>query len=476
MNSSTENYIAEMPADAGLASASFERMTDEEQASALESATKVINRHARVPQRAENLHIFPAVMSTDAVDSHFSRMHESSLKNYATDAGKGVPFMNSHRTSAYGGAELPLGHTYEGTFDAPETGGAKKARAGIYMLRGHSPNGSAGVSTDDMMRSIDAGTTRDGSVGFYGGKSICDICGNDVRDYRKCPHVPGTARETDNGKVATYTVQNAHLREFSGVYAGSTPGAMFSRAALDKTERAIVDHLVGPAEVGYLEEHYRLALSPSRTFISVPGKTDTEQQRGASTEMKAKELIDGVLTRSLAHLPETARKTLEDLRAKTGDDETDSAPALAVICDALRAGHEHADILAAFRAAGVDTLETARALKASGEDGKQYRVDLIEETLALGVKGHGESFNRELYSKLLAEPTRTLSDIKDVRAQFEKAAKERLSGLDADGNATGTGGRQTEPLHGFDAVAGQGGQASAKKPTGSARNFKTNRR
>ena len=135
-----ERYVDGMADGDSLGTATFERLTSRRTGRALDTAVKVINRRARTPQKAEDLHIFPAVLSTDALDSHFSRMHESSLKNYASDAGKGTPFMNSHRTSAYGGAELPLGHTYEGAYDGDA--GQKKARAGIYMLRGLSPNGT----------------------------------------------------------------------------------------------------------------------------------------------------------------------------------------------------------------------------------------------------------------------------------------------------------------------------------------------
>ena len=58
--------------------------------------------------------------------------------------------------------------------------------------------------------------------------------------------------------------------EFSAVYAGSTPGAMFSRAALDKTERAVAEHIIGADQVTYLEEHYRFFLTPERRHISLP--------------------------------------------------------------------------------------------------------------------------------------------------------------------------------------------------------------
>ncbi len=472
-NLTLETLAERMSPDDVLVGARFEALSADDHAAALDRAVKSINRkHARVPQTADTLHIFPAVMSNDALDSHFSRMDETSLKNYAQDAGAGVPFMNSHRMGRFGG-ELPLGHTYEGTYDGE--GSRKQARAGIYMMRGLKPNGDAGVATDDMMRAIDSGTVRDGSVGFYGGKSLCDICGNDVRDYNACPHIPGTSRKTENGKIATYTVKGARLQEFSGVSAGSTPGAMFSRAVLDRTERAIVDKLIGASEVSYLEEHYRLALSSSRTHYSLPGKTDeklteaklTDEKRGGESNMNTKQLLDTVIIRAAGRLPEDVRKGLETARGEMADDSTDPEPVLVALERTLAASAEHSDLLAQFRAAGVATVDEARALKSAGDDGRSYRKDLIDETLRLGVSAQGDGFAKDVYTGILSEPNRSIAEIKAMRDSFQKQAQARLSGRSADGSATGEGGRQTQPLHGFEDKA-----PSAGKTVPDARHFR----
>lgn len=453
-----ERFADGMAADAVLAGARFETMSADDHAAALDRAVKTINRkHARTPQTADSLHIFPAVMSTDSLDSHFSRMDEATLKNFASDAGAGVPFMNSHRMGRYGG-ELPLGHTYEGAFDGD--GPRKQARAGIYMMRGLRPNGDAGIATDDMMRAVDSGTVRDGSVGFYGGKSICDICGNDVRDYQNCPHIPGTSRKTENNKIATYTVKGARLQEFSGVAAGSTPGAMFSRSALDKTERAIVDKLIGATEVSYLEDHYRMALTEERTHYSFAGKTEDEahnqlrhdQERKDEFEMNAKKLLDAVIVRCGAKLSEDVRKGLEEARGKMSDDSTDLEPVLLAFDRALASADEAAEILAQFRAAGVSTVEAVRALKADGEDGRAYRKDLIDDALKAGVRAQGEHFSKDVYTKILSDPVRSVADIKAMRDDWDKAAQKRLAGVEANGKPAEGGGRQTTPLHGFESV------------------------
>ena len=61
-------------------------------------------------------YVWAAQASNDREDAYATRMHRSTLDNFATDATAGVAFMNSHRTGGFiGSAELPLGRTIEGT-------------------------------------------------------------------------------------------------------------------------------------------------------------------------------------------------------------------------------------------------------------------------------------------------------------------------------------------------------------------------
>ena len=62
--------------------------------------------------KPEDAFIFPAEISNDSVDSYFTRMHESSLRNYAADALAGVSLQNSHRHN-----ELPFGRSLYGLYE-----------------------------------------------------------------------------------------------------------------------------------------------------------------------------------------------------------------------------------------------------------------------------------------------------------------------------------------------------------------------
>lgn len=209
------------------------------------------------------------------VSDRYCFLGEDTLRNIATDAAAGFAFMNSHRTGrGWSPSELPLGRTFCGRYETlPATEGeegsaTRRAVVGIYMLRGVTPNGASGPSTDDMHRMIDARTIFDCSVGLIGGEQICDVCGHGVwaydEEYRYlCPHVPGTTyRMTDDEMKAqvakgvpdgraSYTVANAGCNEVSAVWDGAVPGAGFAKAAtlslpedqrLDITEKLSVGY------------------------------------------------------------------------------------------------------------------------------------------------------------------------------------------------------------------------------------------
>lgn len=188
------------------------------------------------------------------------------LMNVAKVANaRGFALMNSHRTGGLSSeSELPYGSVYAGMYQK-FTDGTGKTRERVivqaYMLRGHYPNGRAGMTTDDIHRGIDSATITDVSLGLSGGQFTCDVCGNGYRSRDDegnmlCRHVAGTsyrmtAEERDkqrargvDGGVASITLDGAYPREVSAVYKGAVPGAGFRSALL-----AARSGELGPAEI-----------------------------------------------------------------------------------------------------------------------------------------------------------------------------------------------------------------------------------
>ena len=125
------------------------------------------------------------------IGDRFMFLDASTLKNIANAAGSGFAFMNSHRTGGLSSpSELPFGRTFAGRYEEfADQAGATFGRAvvGLYMLKGVHPNGTAGPSTDDLHRSIEAGTLSDVSMGLVGGSA----------GLRRLRGGPGRARPRD---------------------------------------------------------------------------------------------------------------------------------------------------------------------------------------------------------------------------------------------------------------------------------------
>ena len=84
--------------------------------------------------------------------------------------------------------------------------------------------------------------------------------------------------------------------------------------------------------------------------------------------------------------------------------------------------------------ARINTLEgelataqaRAAALEPEAADGRQYRTDLLEQTLAEGVRALGDKFDKETYETLLRGAS--LATIKRMRDDWQAQGDARLPG------------------------------------------------
>lgn len=154
-------------------------------------------------------------------DSFGSIMTEKTLKNYAEDAAAGVGFMRDHAE----GVNTQIGRTIAATYDEAE----KRVVATISMLR-DSDDTPENMRVNEYIRRIERKYYDSCSVAFRDADETCNICHRDIfpmvregegqGDY--CPHYP---KETYDGVVCTYNVDNARLRHVGLVVAPSNPNA-----------------------------------------------------------------------------------------------------------------------------------------------------------------------------------------------------------------------------------------------------------
>ena len=214
---------------------------------------------------------WPAEISNSRLDSYFSRMQPSSLKNYAQDADAGVSFQNSHNSR-----ELGLGYSLKGRYVGPGGNGIAKTLAAFYTIPGLK---LGQTDTTNFIVGVRSGICRDVSIGFFGGRSVCSICARDMRDYAQCQHWAGEVYPvTDSaGKVtgqvmAEELIEDAHMSEVSCVYDGACPGA-----AITKARWAAEAGVLLPSYARVLESRYRIKLPGSHRAWPGVGPGESKQ-------------------------------------------------------------------------------------------------------------------------------------------------------------------------------------------------------
>lgn len=325
---------------------------------------------------------WPAEISSNRLDAYYTRMDAATtLKNFVADANAGVSFQNSHRWY-----ELPLGQSVEAKMEEA------RALAVFYTVPGLR---LGDVDTSDFINGVRAGIVRDVSVGFHGGKFICNICGRDMLRDWECPHIPGLTYQVgsdDAGRVpvvATATVVDAHLSEVSAVYDGATPGAAILKAQIELD----AGRLTAP-QAGLLEQRYRVRLV--QLARAYGGVTLDERQTEATPPAGGDEPV-----RSVGPDPagiEAARAILQRLGAPGDDLETQARWAETRINE----------------------------LRPLAEDGRAYRQALVDEALAEGVRALGAGFDADVYRGVLASAG--LEQIKRMRDDWRAVGDRMFAG------------------------------------------------
>ena len=330
-------------------------------------------------------YFWQAEISNNRLDSYYSRMHTSTLQNFALDAAAGVSFLDSHDSR-----KLGFGQSLTGEYQASDV---ERVLADFYTAPGIRFGGRHSFeSTDDFIRAVKARIVRDVSVGFYDGGEICDICGNPVWGWTDCSHFPGNEYPVgEQGAatvLATSSIIDAHLAEVSAVFDGATPGAVIT-----KIDRMLSEGTLGRDRLAGLQQRYRARF---------PGLDLNKQFRPAYVQRPA----------------------------RTGGKTVDFEKELRTLFPGSK------DLLAAVRQAVTDAERLAGEvdeLRALADDGRQYRADLVSEALAEGVRANGDTFAQETYRKMLESAE--LSVIRQMRDDWRKAGDKRF----------GAGGPQVKP-------------------------------
>lgn len=390
--------------------------------------------------------------SSSRRDSYHTKMHPSSLKNYAKDAKDGVMFLDSHVKRQLGYGQSVFGEYIEG--DIEDDKKPAVMMADFFTIPGIRLNA---VDTDSFIEAVRSGVIRDVSIGFIPGTFECSICKGDPYDWwsMECMHIPGafydkTGKEitskSKGGTQAFAWVKDARLSEVSAVFDGATPGAhvekakylvdrgVLSRSSAVMVERqlsvrlptapilvptfavkdgkltleageAIVDgqRLTPGTEVPMGKEFRRLAAQNREQPESDP--PTTPQENAAETETETPPAPEPVENDAPANEQSSETEgenamTEEEIRALTQRAEK-AESTLAAITVAARAA-------AGSDATDTDPLAVINAQRARiteltplADMGRRYREQTIKDALEEGVRAYGTDWSVETYREML---------------------------------------------------------------------------
>lgn len=424
-----------------------------------------IQKFARKQLTEEDVYVFRNRMIDDGVTCYSSTIHPNLLAKFEQDARKGTPLMLGHNTS-----HLPVGRCFDSVTQYESEGDDRflSLYGDFYVDLGRTT--TYGVSTDDIAKALDTGVVADTSIGFSAKTWNCSICGNDIRDYFSCPHVPGrkyAVEENGVDTVATCLVVvgedgDGELLENSLVYAGACNRAEvvgnFSNSGQQAEKVAKlyeVDSLKNVPLTATIFQYY--TASGSAFYTDTPERTQgLELALKGSEDNMPKDMAEFVAEESQVDAPvaeETAPVEGGELNAEEAVAEeavaeeavVEEVPAEAVAGEApATEGGELAvegivaelDLTGDLQAKDAKIMELTVAndklakqveeLQAQVGLAKEYRAELENKALECGVRAYGNAFNKALYSKFLA--TLSIDEIKDTINSFNGTVEEKFAG------------------------------------------------
>lgn len=425
-----------------------------------------INKLAKRTLSKDEVFVFPSKLAGDMIiPERYIQLTKDLLDVFSNYANQGVSLLLDHSWApdglfGMGGrpkAALPYGRTFDSRYEnSTEEGETISLVADHYMVRGVEIDG---IKTDDLITSIEAGTLFDTSIGFSYSKAVCSVCGD---DYRNCNHYAGKEYEIedDDGNVEIKLCYikakpPGFLMENSLVFDGAYPGAgvLSQTGTILENETGtyqVLDELkdIDPAKELISTYSQRTGLV---TMVKKSDRKKVFNVGGVEDEKEPKNLgeVHGNVLRKVLKgvensMNEKTLKALENLGIEYKEGETTAEEIFAQLADKF-AELETLELqegqLEGYYMTKEEVIETlGKELSADeilklAKEGQEYRKNLSDEAIAMGVRAMGNDFPKETWEKSF-ENMDTKS-IKDIMATWELQA-----------NANIPAGRKTDPAFG----------------------------
>lgn len=239
---------------------------------------------------------FEGIASTDSLNTYFYRMHISSLRNFRDDAIDGRPVYSLHRVRE----NLNLGNTFGANLYG------KKVKMQWNILRGLED-----INSDDIIKRLVNGVTRELTVGHDFAEYMCNECGGRMHTDLFVPmcskgHCPGMAiRKNGEDHTVTATAHNARLKELSIVGRGADPDTKI----IGMLKQELASDNMNAQGLAFLSEFYNLNYNSFFNQLGYNGYPP--KQYSIPTRKK-----------SMAANPDLLAKTNEELQTKNEELQT----------------------------------------------------------------------------------------------------------------------------------------------------------
>lgn len=420
-----------------------------------------INKLAKRKLSAEELFVYPHKMAGDMIiPERYIQLTVPLLKVFADDANAGVAFLLNHSwTWASPKPALPYGRIFEGELskEGLVEGETISFNGTAYFVRGQEKDG---ISTDAIISDIETGVLFDTSIGWGADNFECSICGNDIRDWRKCEHIPGKKYiiDEDTGEVKlcwAMAKPPGYLMEDSGVFDGAYPGAGTSLAMLaadggfenEQGTFVVVDDFKQMPMTTILGTYSSrggiLTFVKKAEYKKVYAMSSADNQplKGGDTKMDKKVLE---MLEALGVAYKEGEATADELLKQVAEAYTAIPP---VEPQEGEIEHYMTQEQVAEKLGKEYTAEEVLGLAKDGIDFAVqkaeydiYRQETIDNALAAGVRAMGNDFPKETWEATFA--TMGKKQIEDIAKTWQKQAEADIPA-----------GRRTDPKAGQETEA-----------------------
>jgi len=401
-----------------------------------EQQLQLINsKFSQTPLTAENCFVFTNLMIDNLPTSYYSIIQPALLNKFMEDTKQGIALLIVHNNR-----RLPIGRSFDARIKNEYVADVGKEvltlYGDFYIPLGITLEG--GIMTDDIVKGIETGINFATSIGFNAKRWDCSICGNDIRNYLVCPHIPGRKYAVErNGEdvveicyVLVGSDGEGNLVEDSLVYAGACDRAgiiaNYSKGVNDFNILSKLHLMDNFKDIPLNTEIYQYFTKDGSVLF-----TTTSERTGGSKYLKRRSEEEMELTKFKEILNNLGIKFTDESNLESAINEfvqnKINAYAKTIDLSNYVTKEEFNKTISEKDAMIAELTKRNEELSEKAELAETYRKDLIDKALEAGIRVQGNAFPKEMFEKFLN--TLSIDEIKKVIDDFNTEFNSKFEGV-----------------------------------------------